>query len=68
MKLLWRVVLVFCVFLGVGLLVFNLVASHVAENGTPVSQIRLASATAGLFAGSIAAAIVLLILAFGKRR
>jgi hypothetical protein len=67
MRLAWRFVVVCVVFLGVGLETARLVVAHAVNAGTAESQVRLAGAMAGLFAGG-AAAVVVGILMVGLRR
>lgn len=66
--LLWRVLAVLAVFVGCGLFVAKLVIAHAQAGGAPLAQVRLAGWMAGLFAGGALASVVVLALAFGKRR
>ena len=58
MRYAWKTLLVVAVFLGVGYAVMRLVITHAVQMGTPDSELRLAAAMAGLFAGGAAACIV----------
>ncbi len=68
MKFVGRALLVVLVFVGCGLIVAKLVMAHGEAGGAPVAQVRLSGAMAGLFAGGAVASLVVLVMAFGKRR
>jgi hypothetical protein len=57
MRVALRVVVVIAVFVGVAWGTARAVAHH-AAGGTPVAQVQLSSAMAGLFAGGAAAVVV----------
>lgn len=57
MKLALRAVLLLAVFLGVGAFAVRGVMRH-ASAATPVAEVRLSAAMAGLFAGGAAAVVV----------
>jgi hypothetical protein len=57
MRLALRVLVLLVVFLGVGLLTAHGVVHH-ASAATPVAEVRLSAAMAGLFAGGAAAVLV----------
>jgi hypothetical protein len=58
MRYAWRSLLVLAVFLGVGYAVMHLVIAHSVQRSTPLPELRLAGAMAGLFAGGAAACVV----------
>jgi hypothetical protein len=64
----WRAIIVLIVFVGVGVAVDRAIATHERASRTPESQVRLAAAMAGLFAGGAGATIVVLALAFKRSR
>ena len=72
MRYAWRAVLVLGVFLGVGFtvmhLVMHLVIAHSVDVGTPATEIRLAGAMAGLFAGGAAACLAGIATMWGRPR
>jgi hypothetical protein len=57
MRLVWRTLVVIAAFVGVGWLTAHVVMDH-AGVGTPVAQVRLSAAMAGLFAGGASAVVV----------
>jgi hypothetical protein len=57
MRLALRVVVLLVVFVGVGLLTAHAVMHH-ALAATPVAEVRLSAAMAGLFAGGAAAVVL----------
>jgi hypothetical protein len=61
MGLVWKIVGVVVVAVGVGILTALAVAHH-AVSGTPVAEVRLAAAMAGLFAGGAALVVVGLVV------
>lgn len=58
MRVALRVVVFVAVFVGVGLATAHGVVRHAVNAGAAESQIRLAGAMAGLFAGGAAAVVV----------
>jgi len=54
----WRALVVVAVFVGVGLATADGVVKHAVNAGAAESQVRLAGAMAGLFAGGAAAVLV----------
>jgi hypothetical protein len=62
MQYVWKASVVVAVFVGVGLLTAKTVIAHSAPGGIYALQVRLGSAMAGLFAGGIAATLVLIAL------
>ena len=54
----WQALAVVAVFVGVGLATAHAVVKHAVNAGTAESQVRLAGAMAGLFAGGAAAVLV----------
>ena len=66
MQLAGRAAIVLAVFLGVGLLAARAVVEHATGGATPLAEVRLTAAMAGLFAGGAAA--VLTIIALVRRR
>jgi len=54
----WRALVVVAVFVGVGLATADGVVKHAINAGSAESQVRLAGAMAGLFAGGAAAVLV----------
>jgi len=69
MRYAWRAILLVVVFVGVGLATADGVVRHAVNAGAAESQIRLAGAMAGLFAGGAAAVVVGIAMALaGGRR
>ena len=69
MRFVWRAALLVVVFVGVGLATADGVVRHAVNAGAAESQIRLAGAMAGLFAGGAAAVVVGIGMALmGRRR
>jgi hypothetical protein len=70
MRIVWRALVVVAVFVGVGLTTANAVVKHAVNAGNAESQVRLAGAMAGLFAGGAAAVLVgiAMMLLQGRRR
>jgi len=66
MRLALRVLLLLAVFLGVGGLAVRGVVRHAAAS-TPVAEVRLSAAMAGLFAGGAAAVVVGIALAWRRQ-
>jgi len=58
MRMVWRALVVVAVFVGVGLATADGVVKHAVNAGAAESQVRLAGAMAGLFAGGAAAVLV----------
>jgi len=58
MRMVWRALVVVAVFVGVGLATADGVVKHAVNAGAAESQVRLAGAMAGLFAGGAAAVVV----------
>jgi hypothetical protein len=67
MRLAWRFVVVCVVFVVVGWITATAVVAHAANGGTTESQIRLAGAMAGLFAGGAAATLAGIVLVATRR-
>jgi len=69
MRLVLRTLIVVAVFVGVGLATANGVVKHAVNAGAAESQVRLAGAMAGLFAGGAAAVLagIAMALAAGKK-
>jgi hypothetical protein len=66
MRLALRVALLLAVFFGVGGLAVRGVIRH-ASASTPVAEVRLSAAMAGLFAGGAAAVVVGIILVWRRQ-
>ena len=58
MALAWRAAVIVVVFAGVGIETAKLVVQHAVNAGAAESQVHLAGAMAGLFAGAAAALLV----------
>ena len=58
MRMVWRALVVVAVCVGVGLATADGVVKHAVNAGAAESQVRLAGAMAGLFAGGAAAVVV----------
>jgi hypothetical protein len=69
MRLVLRTFIVVAVFVGVGLATANGVVKHAVNAGAAESQVRLAGAMAGLFAGGAAAVLagIAMALAAGRK-
>jgi len=68
MRFAWRAVLLVLVFVGVGLATADGVVTHAVNAGSAESQVRLAGAMAGLFAGGAAAVVVGIAMVVMARR
>jgi len=68
MRVALRTLIVVAVFVGVGLATANGVVKHAVNAGAAESQVRLAGAMAGLFAGGAAAVLVGIAMALAAGR
>jgi hypothetical protein len=68
MQYVWKASVVVVVFVGVGWLTARTVIAHSAPGGMYALQVRLGSAMAGLFAGGIAATLVLIALLWKRSK
>ena len=68
MAFVWRAALVLLIFAGVGLATAKIVITHAVNAGAAQSQVYLAGAMAGLFAGGLAALLAGIALALSQSR
>lgn len=68
MQYVWKASVVVAVFVGVGVFTAKTVIAHSAPGGIYALQVRLGSAMAGLFAGGIAATLVLITLLWKRSK
>ena len=64
----WRAAIVLLVFIGVGFATAKIVVTHAVNAGAAESQVHLAGAMAGLFAGGLAALLAGIALALSQSR
>ena len=64
----WRAAVVLLVFAGVGVATAKIVITHAVNAGAAQSQVYLAGAMAGLFAGGLAALLAGIALALSQSR